>query len=839
MILILLNGRVYYLWIRIFGGLGMKKLFTLLLTIVLLYNTTGLVFAAPLILGAASTSAEKIEYKANARTISYAFIFDGPSPKNETILKQFEKTITKTTAPDYKAGFSHSNVFVGDWSDNGAKVASEKALNSDATMVISLGYLSSKYLNEKTNKKKFVVTIDQYGLRDLGGDFFNPVQQSIKGAQLFKRLINFKKVAILMNESFYSTKKDWNSYLAPKLPGINFNVMPVSNENIDETMQKVSANYDAVIITPLFNLNEEKKKDLITKLNTKKLPTFSTLGREDVVDGVLLGAGAYDLDRKLAEATSFSIKGVLNGDKTKPKQIQFYEDEIVYINQDTADLIGYDPHLRVLNNAEIITAKKPTVYSLSTVFDTLDKQNLDIERKKLLVKAARRASLAAMLKYLPTVSMTLGYQSYNQDYAESTSLMMPEKTGIFQAGLEQVIYSPALVTNILVKKKMVDFTKQEEYLTEQNMGIDIALLYVETLMLENMLNVQKEDVKESRENLAIARVREKMGRCGKEETLRWATQLFVEEQEVLDMTAELKNLKLAINKLLFKDQTESFQLAALKANDPSFYTSDIKIIDYLITPKSLEKFTQLLIAESFRVAPELAKLRAAKKMKQYEMAMYYQKFILPDAKLNLTYTSMMDRQFAKNMPYLPASPTNSPMAAYIANHPSTWTSLNALRPDATNLCLGMFAQWKPIEGGTKIAEIARLKAEIQELDRFEDEAKTSIEQHVRGTINKALAGYFSIEKNYKAMSASSENFKNVQDMYLKGKASQSQMLDAQLIYKQSRVKAMNSQYVFFKELFWVQRALCSVDWAKATPEAKQFIQSVKDNLEKRSDIEFL
>lgn len=827
-----------FLGIRRFG---MKKLITCGLLCMFLYNTSGFALAAPTVLGAAAVKTDKIEYKANARTINYAFVFDGPSPKNEAVLKQFEKTITKTTAPDYKAGFSKSNIFVGDWSEHGAKVASDKALSSGATMVVSLGYLSSKYFNATPNKKKFVVTIDQYGLRDMGGDFFNPVQQSVKGAMLFKRLINFKKTAILMNESFYKTRDDWDSSLKSKLPGINYEVMPVSNENIDATTQKLSANYDAVIITPLFNLTEEKKHELINQLNAKKLPTFSTLGREDVVDGVLMGAGAYDLDRKLAEATSFSIKGALLGDKSKPKQIQFYEDEIVYINQDTADSIGYDPHLRLLNNAEVISFKKPTVYSLSTVFDTLYAQNLDIERKKLLVKAARRASLSAMLRYLPTVAITLGYQSYNQDYAESVSLSIPEKTGVFQAGLEQVIYSPTLVTNILVKKKMVDFTKQEEALTEQNMGIDVALLYVETLMLENMLNVQKEDVKESRENLAIARVREKMGRCGKEEALRWATQLFVEEQELLDMTAELKNVKLAVNKLLNKDQTEKFQLAALKANDPSFYTSDIHIIDYLITPKSLEKFTQMLIAESYRVAPELAKLKAAKKMKQYEMAMYYQRFLLPEAKLNLTYTSLMNRQFAKDMPYLPVAPGSmlGAQAGGMASSGTHWTSLNSLRPDATNLQLGVFAQWKPIEGGTKFAEISRLKAEIQELDRYDAEVKTSIEQHVRGTINKALAGYFSIEKNYKAMSASSENFKNVQDMYLRGKASQSQMLDAQMIYKQSRVKALNSQYVFFKELFWVQRAICSVDWAKATPEAKQFIQSVKESLEKKSDIEFL
>lgn len=827
----------------------MKKLFTSALICIFLCGPSGIALAnvaAPAhsvaLTGSAMTTAEKIVYNPHARTIEYAFVFDGPSSKNEAFMNQFKKTIAKSTAPDYKAGFSNSNVFVGNWTEAGAKSASERALNSNATMVISLGYLSTKYLNAKENKKKFVVTIDQYGLRDLGDGFFNPVQQSVKGVLLFKRLTNFKKTAILMNESFYKTKRDWNDSLKSKLSGIDFNVIPVNNDNIDDVVKNASSNYDAVVITPLFNLTEVKKHELIDKLNARKLPTFSTLGREDVNDGVLLGAGAYDLDRKIAEATSFNIKGALNGDKSKPKQIQFYEDEIVYMNQDTADLIGYNPHLRVLNNAEVISHKKPAMYNLSAVFDTLDKQNLDIERKKLLVKAARRASLSAVLKYLPTLAINLGYQQYNHDYAESASLLLPEKTGVFQVGLEQVIYSPALVTNILVKKKMVDFSKQEQFLTEQNMGIDVALLYIETLMLENVIKSQKEDVKESRENLAIARVREKMGKCGKEEAFRWATQLRDNEQNLLEMTAELKNLKIAINKLLFQNQTSNFDLAELKASDPAFYTSEINIIDFVSTPKTLEQFTQMLVDEAFRVAPELAKLRAAKKMKEYEMAMYYQKFILPDAKLNLTYTSLFNREFAKDT-VVPAADMRNP--ANIVTNPLNGKNYLSGSPitlppsEPTNLSLGVFAQWKPIEGGTKIAEIARLRAEIEELNRYEDEAKTSIEEHIRSTINKALAGYFSIEKNYKAMYTAGENYKMVQDMYLKGNVPISQMLDAQEAYLKSRVKAMNSQYVFFKELVWVQRGICAVDWSKATPESKAFIKHVKETLEQHKDIEFL
>jgi outer membrane protein TolC len=428
-----------------------------------------------------------------------------------------------------------------------------------------------------------------------------------------------------------------------------------------------------------------------------------------------------------------------------------------------------------------------------------------------------------MLRYLPTFGVTLGYQQYDHDYAETVKLSIPEKTGVFKMGIDQIIYSPALVTNILIKKKMVDFSKYETPLKEQDMGIDVALMYIDVLMLENMIKVQQEYVKESRENLAIARVREQMGVCGQEESLRWAAQLNVNEQNLLDMRAELRNLKIGINKILYKNQTVNFELAPLRANDPAFYTSEINIIDYVTTETSLEKFTEMLVEEAYKVAPELAKLRAAIKIKNYESGMYYQKFILPDAKLSLEYTSLTNREFGGP----------STIAVPVLG------SVNMGTPAATNGRIGIFAQWTPFEGGTKIAEIARVKAEKEELKLYEQEVKTAIEQHIRDTINKALAGYFSIEKNYKASYSAGENYYRVKDLYLRGEVPIAQIVDAQKIYLDSKVKAMNSQYTFFKELVWVQRGICAVDWTHASPEAKAFIQSIKDNIEKKSDIELL
>ena len=814
----------------------MKKILCLILCAFLLTLQSGVAFAiqeAP----KTAPNAKSITYVKNARTITYAFVFDGPSDKNKSFLEGFQKSITANTAPYYKTSFPSNLVYTGDWTQNGAKIASDKALNSNATVVVSLGYLSSKYYNSLNSKKKFVITIDQYGIKDFSEGFFNPIRQSANGINVFKRLVHFNKAAVLINDSYYKTRSNWDEVAKQILPDTQLAFIPVKND-VAGVLNSIPSDCDAVIFTPLYNLSVEKKKMLINALNEQKLPTYSTIGREDVELGVLLGAGAIDVDKKIADATSFSIKGVLNGDRNYNSQVSFYEDQVLFINKDTAELIGYKPHLRVLDTAEVISNKKPELYSLGTIFDKLASGNFDYKKAVKKVQAARRASAAAMLRYLPSFGITLGYQQYNEDYAESAKLLYPEKTGIFSMGIEQIIYSPELVTNILVKAKQVNFQKSEKLLTEQTVGLEVAQLYVETLMLENLIRIQKEYVQESREDLAIARVREKMGKCGPEEGLRWAAQLNTNERKLVEMNAELANLKININELLGQPTTTEFDLAELKANDPAFYTSQINLVDYLTTEEAIETFTQMIVKEAYRVSPELAKLKAAIKMKQYEMGMYYQKFILPSAKLSYDYTALIHPHYAGNVQLLqPAVPGMgiTPIPG-LGGH-GLYSMPHA---NVTNGKFGIYAQWKPIEGGTKIAEIARVKAELDELHLYDEQVREMLDAHIRGVINTALADYIVIEKKYKAMFAAKQNYLLVKRSYLEGeKTSIAQLTDAQNVYLNAKADAMNSQYEFFKQLLWVQRGICAVDWRKASPESKKFIQSIKDAIEVTGDVQLL
>ncbi len=793
----------------------MKRLFTFMLGMFFMLNTffVGGLFSQPA--------------QAAVPNVRVAFVFDGKSPANDYFLKTLKESITKSMEKGQKVEYPSNLVFVGDWTENGVKAQCNKALNSNATTIVALGYIASKYFSTNKNKKKMVVTIDQYGLRDFGSGFFSQVDQFAQKLELFKRITNFNKVAILMNDSYYSMEKNWNTFIKNKLKdkSINFVVVPVSND-VTAAMARIPSDVDAAFVLPQFKLTTEQLEIMFNQMADRKIKTFSVLGESDVKLGCLMGSGALDLDRKISEAASFNIKSVLNGNSVPTEKVMFMEDSIMFVNMDTCEKVGYNPPLRLLNASKVITKKQAPVYDLSAVFNKLDEQNLDIEQKSHLVKAAKRAALSAKLRYLPTVSVNLGYQMYDNTYASTAALLIPEKTGVFGIGIDQVIYSPALVTNILVKSKKVKFEKAEYKMTEQNMGIDLANLYIDTLMLRNQIGVQQEYVTEARENLGIARVREKMGYCGKEEVMRWASQLSISEQKLLDMTADYKNVKIAISKFLNDMNTPqgfNFELKPLTAQDPAFYTSELNVIDYVRTPAALEAFTKMLVDEAYEVSPELEKLKWAVKMKKNERSMYIQKFILPDAKLSYQYQTLMGREWAKDRAALKTPIGNLPL------------NYDALRASSSYSRFGIYAQWKPFEGGSKFAEIGRINEELKELNAHEMSVKLTLQEKVRSVINKAIAAYFSIEKDYKATFAAKENYEKVKEDYLANKAPITQLLDAQSTYFNSKLRAANSQNEFFKQLVWVQRAICSVNWTKADPNAKAWIEKVKSDLVAEKD----
>ena len=85
------------------------------------------------------------------------------------------------------------------------------------------------------------------------------------------------------------------------------------------------------------------------------------------------------------------------------------------------------------------------------------------------------------------------------------------------------------------------------------------------------------------------------------------------------------------------------------------------------------------------------------------------------------------------------------------------------------------------------------------------------------------------------MFAQAENYQMVKAKYLRGEVGINQIADAQNLYFEAKLDALNSQYEFFKELIGVQRGLLAVNWTKASPEAKKWINSIPEVLPAEPD----
>ena len=356
----------------------------------------------------------------NAPKIEIAFVFDSNAEKTNEIVKTYKPIIQKSLLPDYQAVFSNDLIFKGDWTEKGAIAAADKALQSRARMIVCFGYWSGEYLTNKKNKTKNVITVDQYAIRGFSDKFFNPVQQSVNDFVVFQRLVpNLNKTAVLMNERVYRTKTNWQEIANKGLKekGVNMDVVIVpATDNAAETLARIPDDVDSVYATQIYNLSAETRREIYRNLAERKIPTFSSMGKDDVELGALYGSSAKDLDQRLAETVSFNIKNVLKGGSVKSTPVKFVDGNVLFFNKDTAEQIGYVTQTRVLKSTEVITTKQAEVHDLAWVFDTLEKRNLDIKRKKYLVSAARRSVASAYLHYLPTVRFDVGYQTYNKGF---------------------------------------------------------------------------------------------------------------------------------------------------------------------------------------------------------------------------------------------------------------------------------------------------------------------------------------------------------------------------------------------------------------------------------------
>lgn len=257
------------------------------------------------------------------------------------------------------------------WDESKRKTISEKFIQrlnkkKDIGMIFALGTWAGQDLaNDKIKVPTFVMSssnpIEAKILLSSGLSAFPQIHAEVdkKGHKsevtLFYKIFKFKTLGIVYEDSVqgksYVSLSDIESVAKEK----NFKIKrctinPRSNhkkQDIIECYKKISNVSDAIYITTHPAYKAEDLESFISVINSKKIPTFSQVGQNQVKYGALMSISEANF-KYVGEFHAQAIGRTLNGISPSKQSFIFEEPVILAINLETATLIDWDIPLSVI-----------------------------------------------------------------------------------------------------------------------------------------------------------------------------------------------------------------------------------------------------------------------------------------------------------------------------------------------------------------------------------------------------------------------------------------------------------------------------------------------------------
>ena len=291
----------------------------------------------------------------------------------------------------------------------------------------------------------------------------------------FQSVVNFENLAVLYSDIYLTAIPALEQKTKNMADQLGIKIYPYRIKNsVSKFLTKLSAEIEAVYITPLFELEEDEFKKLIFELNSRKLPSFSIMGRKDVENGIL-ATNRSNLFVRIARRIALNFQRILLGDSPDEIDTFFAPSENLTINMKTARELEIYPQWNTLIEADLINEEDADTgipLDLKTVMNQVVKNNLDLISQERSLSASSENINIARSNLLPQIDISATGLIIDKDRAESSFGSQPEKTMIGSISAKQVIYSESAWANLSIQNSL---QKSKEFELEQ-FKLDISLL---------------------------------------------------------------------------------------------------------------------------------------------------------------------------------------------------------------------------------------------------------------------------------------------------------------------------------------------------------------------------
>ncbi len=765
---------------------------------------------------------------AESAVYDVGIVTDGDTARDRALRNLFRQEITVLAEGEFTVRFPPAMQLSGNDTARGVNAALDRVLaDPEVDLVLALGVIASNEAFRRPVLSKPVVApyvleravqiaSEQKGAsRPANLAWIDSLLTLDKEIMTFRKLVRFNNLALLLDRRDVESLPELSRF-ARRLANehtMNVNIVP-AGDKVDEILAAIPAGTEAVMVGPLYHLDQQKCRELIGGLVERKLPGFAIGSRQQVEMGLLAGDMPADIEENLARRTAVVIKDILLGEQPATLNVSFARGYELTINMATARALDIYPSLATMVGADLLNEQPKDIdrhLTLSQAVQEALEANLDLSAAELLVRAGEYAVDEARAPLLPQVNASTGIRAIDEDRAGLGRGSNPERAWTGTLGGYQQIYSEKGWAGYEVEQH----NQKARTLQRDTVRLDIihqaAVAYLNVLRAETIEQLYKDNLKLTQANLDRARIRMTIGVAGPDEVYRWETKFANDRFGVLEKESLTLDARQALNRILHRPVQEAFVAEETDLGDPLLIVGDRLFFQLMNNPRNLRMFREFSTRQALSSRPELQAMDATIAALQRQAKAVSRQFWLPEFSLE----GQVDQYFSEDG---------------AGQRGDFEDSL-----DDTDWMVGIFARLPLYEGGGRRAALNRLRQEIARLQTERKAAGERVVQEVMLALNRTRASYPGISLSREAADAAHRNLQLIIDSYVQGIKSIMELLDAQNQTLTADLAAANAVYNFLIDLMGVQRAMGEFVLFLPEDQRSDWIAQVREYLHQKTE----
>ncbi|MCF6250596.1 MAG: TolC family protein [Methylococcaceae bacterium] len=734
-----------------------------------------------------------------AKTVHIGIIIDGTSKRQTVPIAQIKREIIKLNQGEFTVKFPANKVINAGWQLDKIRAAIS-TLNQDNSidLIITQGLIASHEAAHFNTLNKPVIApviADRVlqglpynnGISNKHNYTYIASSQSIEqDIRQFFKLTPFKQLLIPIDPVILHalpTLRTITNRIQNEL-GFNLTFLPV-NTRLKSILQEMPSNIDAVYLPPFARFSDSDHKAFADGLISRKIPSFSLLGRKDLELGFMATLNGREMDSlRFSRRIALMVQSILLGTNPAKLKVDLEQPTKLAINMKTAKAIGFSPKWRDLESAELLfqqSIQKSDILSLTDAMNQAVAANLGLLSDKVNIALAEDQVYTARSTLLPQINIGLSGTHIDQS---RSGAQQAQRTADAEIQLSQLIYSELSWSGFDVARLL----KDAEDASFQTRVLDVlsqsSTAYLRVLSALGTEQVRQANLKVSESNLELAQQRVKIGYSNRSEVLRWKSVIASDRSALYIAQAAREQNQTELKRLLHTPFNESVSVTNEGISSLIAMLQNEKFKGFFDNAVNFNHFIDFEVQRALNNAPELKQLSHLTASARRKLVAGKRAYYIPDISINA--------RFGQNIDQGGIGAQNSNL------HKDNWSA-------------GFQATLPLFTSGARPAEISRASNTLIQTRYQQQNIQEVIEARVRSALQKTKGSFPSIRLSQDAAKAAKENFAMVSDSYLSGAVSITSLIDAQNASLSADLSAVEALYSFMIDWVEIQRSVANFD----------------------------